>query len=99
MGISTRRLSNPGISEMTLLKYQSRDLDDLALRVVDLASSLREMSKTCEENEILEIPMHSKKALDWLDNLEQWARKCQNDLAITVIKHRAARDAKRAANS
>ena len=69
---------------MTYSPYTSDQLDDLVLNILDIALLLREMSSVAKKNNINEIPIHDKKAIQWCDNLEQWARKSKMNLDLLV---------------
>lgn len=49
---------------------------------------------TKAESRIAELPLHDKKALLWLGNLETWAHKGHRDLDIRIHEAKAARRAK-----
>ena len=60
---------------MTLNHYTPQQLDECALRLLDIAALLRSIAQESRKNGIEEIPIHDKKALIWLENLEMWAKK------------------------
>ncbi len=78
---------------MTLKPYDAQMLDDLALRLLDLAALLRRMSSRSRENRIADLAIHDKKAQEWIGNLEHWARKSLADVEMQVIEARAAQRA------
>jgi hypothetical protein len=82
---------------MTLQRYDPHDLDQLALRLLDVAATLRQMSSQSRENEIADLAVHDKKALEWCAKLEQWARKTQADLEIRILQEKATQRARAAA--
>jgi len=86
-------LSNGNVP-MTLQKYGPEKLDEMALRVLDLAGIIRQMANESREQDIAELPLHDKKALLWLGNLETWAHKGHRDLDIRIHEAKAARRAK-----
>ena len=57
---------------MTLRQYDPDDIDQLSLRIFDLAATTRRMSSKCREHELESFEMHDKKAFEWLVKLEQW---------------------------
>ncbi|MBN1911465.1 MAG: hypothetical protein JW818_17110 [Pirellulales bacterium] len=76
---------------MTLQPYDSDKLDRLALRLLDLAAALREMSHLCHDHQIENLALHDKKVLEWCENLERWLRKARAELEVKAIDARAAR--------
>jgi hypothetical protein len=58
---------------MTLEAYSPERLDALALRVLDLCVHLRAAARTCREHDLAAVELHDRKALEWLEKLEQWA--------------------------
>ena len=78
---------------MTLANYTSGQLDQLALRLLDIAAILREMAVRSREQEVEPLPLHDRKAQEWCDKLEHWARRAQ---AETDVKIRMARATRRA---
>ena len=79
---------------MTLHTYGPEKLDELSLRVLDLAVIIRQMAADSREQDISDLPLHDKKALLWLGNMETWAHKGQRDLDIKIHEVKAARRAK-----
>ncbi len=75
---------------MTLKTYDPNKLDQFALRLLDLAATVRQMANRSRESGIADLAMHDKKALEWCANLEQWARKTQADLEVRILQDRAA---------
>jgi hypothetical protein len=78
---------------MTLNAYDSARLDELSLRVLDLAALIRHMSHRSREYGIADFALHDKKALEWIANLERWGRKSAADLEMRVIDARASQRA------
>ena len=78
---------------MTLDPYNADRLDALALRVLDLCSQLREMARRARAEELTEVPLHDKKALEWLSRLEEWSHKSAADFELALMKNRGARRA------
>jgi len=60
---------------MTLEQYTPEKFDQLALRLFDLAAKLREVANGARQNGVESLPVHDKKALLWIENLEQWVKK------------------------
>lgn len=78
---------------MTLQTYDDQKLDQLALRLLDLSAVVRGMANSCRENEIEEVVLHDKKALEWLDKLEDWTRKAAARMQLETVRARANRRA------
>jgi hypothetical protein len=69
---------------MTLRPYPPEKLDQLALRFFDLAAEIRSWSKAADKENPPELLLHDKKALQWCENLEEWAKKTQLTLEIQI---------------
>jgi len=78
---------------MTLEAYSPERLDALALRVLDLCVHLRSAARTCREEHLPAVELHDRKALEWLEKLEQWALSTDAELHRRVQLARAARRA------
>lgn len=79
---------------MTLQPYSPENLDELALRALDLAASLREMAKKCRMNDMPSVELHAHKAIEWLGRLEEWAQKSSADLEVKIIGQKGAKRAR-----
>jgi hypothetical protein len=82
---------------MTLQTYNPQKLDHLALRLLDLAAVVRQMANNSREYGITDLGLHDKKALEWCNNLERWARKTQADLEMRILEDKATRRGQAAA--
>lgn len=82
---------------MTRRAYTPDDFDDLALRVFDLAASLRGMSLLCREQRLAHLPLHDKKAREWLTHLDDWVRKIQAEAQLAALRRRASQRTEEAA--
>ena len=78
---------------MTLQPYGPNKLDQLSLRLLDLAGVLREMAHNSREHGIEDLALHDKKALEWCANLDDWAHKARAELDIKVHHTRSRRRA------
>lgn len=81
---------------MTLEAYDADQLDQLALRVFDLAAVLRKMAETQRKKSLGEFLLHDKKAVEWIARLEQWARRADAEMQMQQIRVQADADARRA---
>ncbi len=60
---------------MTIENYTTDKIDQTALRLFDLAADLRSIGREARKKNIAAVPIHDKKALLWIENLELWVRK------------------------
>ena len=79
---------------MTLKVYDPSKLDKFALRLLDLAAVVRQMSNRSREHDIENLPLHDKKALEWCAKLEQWAHKTRADLDVKILQEKAEKRAR-----
>ena len=82
---------------MTLQIYDPQRLDELALRLLDLAAIVREMANSSREQGIADLALHDKKALESCLKLEQWAHKIRADLDVRILQEKAGRRGRTAA--
>jgi len=78
---------------MTLTPYEPPMLDQFALRLLDVAATIRLMAQRAREQDVEDVPLHDKKASEWIARLERWARRAAADLEMRVIDARARRRA------
>ena len=78
---------------MTRESYEPEHIDELTLRVLDLCCRLRNMSQRSREEQLPGVPLHDKKALEWLGKLEEWMHKAEAELQMAIIRNRGARRA------
>ncbi|MDO4585711.1 MAG: hypothetical protein Q4C95_00275 [Planctomycetia bacterium] len=77
---------------MTIKTYKPEHLDKMALRFLDLASQMRTMTIMAKEENCNDIPIHDRKAIEWLDNLELWAKKTKIQLTIFLQERKKTED-------
>lgn len=82
---------------MTLQTYDPQKLDQFALRLLDVATVVREMARNSREYGIADLALHDKKALEWCAKLEQWARRVQADLEVRILQDKAEQRGRTAA--
>jgi hypothetical protein len=82
---------------MTLQTYDPHQVDQLALRLLDLAAIVRLMANRSREHGITDFALHDKKALEWCAKMEQWARKTRADLEVRILQDKAERRGRAAA--
>lgn len=78
---------------MTLKPYSAEELDQLALRMLDISHDLRQISVAKRAMPELDLAMHEKKALEWIGHLERWAADARTRLELATIRHRGKRAA------
>lgn len=72
---------------MTLEKYSPEKIDECVLRLFDIAAELRCMAREARKRGVDAVPVHDKKALLWIENLEQWSRKSKVTFEIASSEH------------
>lgn len=76
---------------MTLEPYSPGMLDDLALRLLDLAAATRKMAQRSRHYQVEDLALHDKKAREWCANLARWVGKAQADLDMRIVEIRRQR--------
>jgi hypothetical protein len=76
---------------MTLVPYSPDGLDQLSLRVLDLCARLRQLARLSRETELAEVELHDRKALEWLDKLDEWLLRAEADVQLAVNKNKGKR--------
>ena len=79
----TNKITNEGF--MTYNRYSPEKLDQLVLRILDVAALLREISQNAKRAKLDDIPMHDRKAVLWCEQLEQWAVKTKVNVDILLL--------------
>lgn len=74
---------------MTLISYDPARLDQLALRLLDVASTIRGVAQTARENDRASIALHDKKALEWLANLEAWCHRVATEAEMDRLRRKS----------
>ena len=69
---------------MTINAYTPEQLDSLSMRFFDLAAHLRQIARQARSQELRNIPIHDRQALQWCDNLEIWAKKTDMNFRIAL---------------
>ena len=77
---------------MTLTHFPPDALDDLALRLLDIAASLRKMANLAREHSVQGFQLHGNKAHEWLDHLEHWTFEGSNRLNEQIMRESSARE-------
>ena len=76
---------------MTLSNFPPEALDDLALRVLDIAATIREMAISSRENQLTGFQLHGNKVHEWLGRLEEWVLESTGRLDVEVAKLKGVR--------
>jgi hypothetical protein len=76
---------------MTLSNFPPEALDELALRVLDIAAAVREMALSSRENQLTGFQLHGNKVHEWLGHLEEWVIESTGRLDVEVVKLKGAR--------
>ncbi len=74
---------------MTLKPYTAEMLDQFALRLLDLAATLRGMANRSREFGVEDFALHDKKAGEWCKGLERWVHRSQAELEMKILDQRA----------
>ncbi len=82
---------------MTLGPFPPERLDTLALRLLDLAGTVRGMALKSRENDVSDFELHGQKIDEWLAHLEDWAHDGAARLETALIRQRGLRRAQNAA--
>jgi hypothetical protein len=80
---------------MTLKPYTPDRLDQLALRLLDLASRVRDISRACRDEGLNQLELHDRKALEHLDRVEEWLYKAEADQKVASVKNQGKQHAKK----
>jgi hypothetical protein len=78
---------------LAISPYTPEQLDQVALRLLDICAKLRSIAQESRSQGSAEIPVHDKKALEWIGKLEQWAAKSQRDFELAQFRQRGAQAA------
>jgi hypothetical protein len=79
---------------MTLEPYDPDRLDRMSLRLFDLSSRVRAMAQKCREDQLAQIELHDRKALEWLEKFEEWLFRAEGELGRSALKSRGERRAR-----
>lgn len=82
---------------MTLKQYGTEQLDELALRMLDVAALFRELAKQQRQGDAQPIPLHDRKLLEWLSGIEIWAEDARGRQQTELIRQRGAQRAQKIA--
>jgi hypothetical protein len=81
---------------MTLEPYDPDRLDSMSLRILDLCSRVRALAKVCRKEELPPVDLHDRKALEWLDKLEDWMFRAEAEVTRHVHRNQGERRARQA---
>ena len=80
---------------MTLEVYNSDRLDALSLRTLDLCVRVRNLAKISRDEQLPAVELHDRKALEWLEKLEEWAIGAEAEMHRRVEIRKGERHAER----
>ncbi len=79
------------VAVMTLEPYDAQRIDALTLRALDVCVRLRKLSQVVREEDLAPIALHDRKALEWLEKLEDWLLRCEGEVHRLATKARGRR--------
>ena len=79
---------------MTLEPYNSDGLDRMSLRVFDLSARLRGLAQKSREEQLPPVKLHDRKAIEWLDKLEDWLLQAEAEVKRLAMKNEGRRRAR-----
>jgi hypothetical protein len=79
---------------MTLEPYDLARLDALTLRLLDLCGRVRSIARTAQEAELPAVELHDRKALEWVEKLEEWVAGAEAQLHRQASLAKGARKAR-----
>ena len=79
---------------MTLEPYNSDGLDRMSLRVLDLCARLRSLAQKSRDEQLPPVKLHDRKALEWLDKLEDWLLQAEAEVTRLAMKNLGQRHAR-----
>lgn len=81
---------------MTLERYTPAQLDHLALRLLDTAAAVRQLSARARVEGLEQVELHDKKALEFIARLEDWIHRAEANVQLAIRRTQGARRAKAA---
>ena len=78
---------------MTLIPFPPERLDALALRLLDLAATVRSMANKSRESELKGFELHGQKIDEWLAHLDDWTHDGAARIETALIRQRGAKRA------
>ncbi|MBI3838412.1 MAG: hypothetical protein HY288_10830 [Planctomycetia bacterium] len=79
---------------MTLEPYDPDRLDRMSLRVLDLCTRLRSLAQKSRQEQLPPLDLHDRKALEWLDKLEDWLYRAEAEMGRSAMKNLGQRHAR-----
>ena len=76
---------------MTLEPYDPDRLDRMTLRVLDLSARLRGLAQKSRQDQLPPLKLHDRKALEWLEKLEDWLFEAEAEMERAAFKNRGQR--------
>jgi hypothetical protein len=84
---------------MTLEPYDPDRLDGMSLRLLDLCTRLRSLAQKSRHEQLPPIELHDRKALEWLDKLEDWLGRAEAEVGRLAQKNLGQRRARQIQDS
>jgi hypothetical protein len=81
---------------MTLEAYDADRMDGLALRLLDVCGRIRIMANRCRDEQLASVTLHDRKALEWIEKLEDWLARSESDVNRAALKVRGKQRARQA---
>jgi hypothetical protein len=81
---------------MTLEAYDPDRLDKMSLRVLDLCCRLRQLAHKTREEQLGAVELHDRKALEWLEKLDDWMLRAEGEVTRAAHKGYGAQRARQA---
>jgi hypothetical protein len=78
---------------MTLIPYNAARLDEMAVRLFDLAAVFRQMAVRSRVEAVPQLDLHDKKAQEWLGRLEAWTAEAAHRFELSIVQNRGAKRA------
>lgn len=75
---------------MTLAAFTPETLDELSLRIFDIAAMVRQMANRGREHDLPSITLHRAKLTEWLKHMEDWVQEGSVKLETSLIRQRGA---------
>ena len=79
---------------MTLEPYDSDRLDRLSLRALDVCARVRNLAKTCRDEQLPPVDLHDRKVLEWFEKIEDWLFRAEAEVTRHVHRNQGERRAR-----
>lgn len=79
---------------MTKSRYDGDRFEKLALRLFELAGTMKALAQTTREEQLTQLELHDRKAQEWLGKLESWAKAARRKARDETLREIGARHAR-----